>query len=109
MTVAQPIPIDNLLTRLINDSHDVSLIWQLGVLAVCALLAWGAVRLIKPYLNKPESLWSPGRVGICRVGFPLLMLLGVLLGQACAWWYTRCAICLSHAIHSRPWSVRPSG
>jgi small-conductance mechanosensitive channel len=84
MTVARPVPIDNLLTRLIEDSHDVSLIWQLGVLAVCALLAWGAVKLIRPYLNNPASLWSPGRVGICRVGFPLLMLLGVLLGREIA-------------------------
>ena len=82
--MAQPVPLDNLLTRLINDSHDVSLLWQLGVLAVCALLAWGVVRLIKPYLNRPESRWSAGRVGICRVGFPLLMLLGVLLGREIA-------------------------
>jgi small-conductance mechanosensitive channel len=82
--VAQPIPLDSLLTRLIDDGHDVSLLWQLGVLAVCVLLAWGAVRLIKPYLDRPESRWSAGRVAICRVGFPLLMLLGVLLGREIA-------------------------
>jgi small-conductance mechanosensitive channel len=79
-----PVPIDNLLTRLIAHSQDVDLLWQLGVLALCALLAWGAVRLIKPYLNRPDSLWSAGQVGICRVGFTLLMLLGVLLGREVA-------------------------
>ena len=79
--MAQPIPFDNLLTRLIDDSQDVVLMWQLGVLAVCALLAWGVMRLIKPYLDKPDTLWSAGRVGIRRVGFPMAMLLTLLLGR----------------------------
>lgn len=72
---------DNLLTRLIDDSQDVVLLWQLGVLAVCALAAWGAMRLAKPYLEKAETQWSAGRAGIRRVGFPLLMLLALLLGR----------------------------
>jgi small-conductance mechanosensitive channel len=72
---------DNLLTRLIDDSQDVVLLWQLGVLAVCALAAWGAMRLARPYLEKSETHWSAGRAGIRRVGFPLLMLLALLLGR----------------------------
>ena len=79
--MAKPIPFDNLLTRLIEDSQDFVLLWQLGVLAACALAAWGAMRLIKPYLEKKDPLWSAGRAGIRRVGFPLFMLLALLLGR----------------------------
>jgi len=79
--LAKPIPFDNLLTRLIEDGHDVVLLWQLGVLAACALAAWSAMRLAKPYLDRPGTLWSAGRAGIRRVGFPLVMLLALLLGR----------------------------
>jgi len=81
--LAKPIPFDNLLTRLIDDSQDVVLLWQLGVLAACALVAWGVMRLVKPHLAKhPEekdAMWSAGRAGMRRVGFPLAMLLALLL------------------------------
>jgi small-conductance mechanosensitive channel len=79
--LAKPIPFDNLLTRLIEDSQNVDLLWQLGVLALCALAAWGAMRLVTPYLEKTEPLWSAGRAGMRRVGFPLFMLLALLLGR----------------------------
>jgi small-conductance mechanosensitive channel len=82
--LAQPVPIDNLLTRLINDSHNVDLLWQFGALVVCGVLAWGMVRLLKSYLDNPQSMWSAGREGVCRVGFPVLMLLGVLLAREIA-------------------------
>ena len=82
--MARPVPFDNLLTRLIADSQDVVLLWQLGVLAVCALAAWSVMRLAKPYLEKPGTLWSPGRAGIRRVGFPLVMLLALLPGREVA-------------------------
>jgi small-conductance mechanosensitive channel len=82
--VAKPIPFDNLLTRLIDDSRDVDLLWQLTVLALCALAAWGLTRLAKPYLDHPATLWAAGRAGIRRVGFPLVMLLAVLLGRELA-------------------------
>lgn len=82
--MAKPIPFDNLLTRLIDDSHDAILLWQLGVLVACALAAWGVMRLAKPYLDKPDTLWSAGRAGIRRVGFPLAMLLALLLGREVA-------------------------
>jgi small-conductance mechanosensitive channel len=79
------IPFDNLLTRLIEDRQDLALLWQVGVLAVCALVAWGAMRLAKPYLEKKrDTPWSAGRAGIRRVGFPLFMLLALLLGREIA-------------------------
>jgi small-conductance mechanosensitive channel len=80
--LATPIPIDNLLTRLITDSENLGLLWQLGVLAVSGLLALGAMRLAKPYFAHPNPLWPAGRAGLRRVGFPLAMLLAVLVGRA---------------------------
>ena len=82
--MAKSIPFDNLLIRLVEDSQDVVLLWQLGVLAACALAAWGAMRMVKPYLDRPDTLWSAGRAGVRRVGFPLLMLLALLLGREIA-------------------------
>lgn len=77
----QSIPFDSLLTRLIDDIQNVSLIWQAGVLLVCVLVAWGGVRWLKPYLDHSKAYWPAGREGIRRVGFPLLMLLALLAGR----------------------------
>ncbi len=74
----QPLPFDNLLTRLINDSRNTDLFWQVGVLVVCALVAWGVMRLIVPFLKKTDTVWH---AGLRRVGFPLSMLLALLLGR----------------------------
>jgi small-conductance mechanosensitive channel len=82
--LANPVPFDNLLTRLIDDSHDVAVLWQVSVLVACALIAWGAMRLVSPHLDRPETPWSTGRAGIRRVGFPLAMLLALLLGREIA-------------------------
>jgi len=79
--LSNPIPFDNLLTRLVADSQDIVLLWQLGVLAACALAAWGAMRLARRYFDASLPLWSAGRAGMRRVGFPLAMLLAVLLGR----------------------------
>lgn len=88
--MAQTIPIDNLLTRLISGSQDVTLVWQMGVLAGCALAAWGAMLFLKVYFAKTRTVWSAGRAGIDRVGFPLFMLLAVLLARDIAgFWLPR--------------------
>ena len=79
--MAKALPFDNLLTRLIEDGQNVGLLWQLGVLALCVLAAWGAMRLVMPYLEKTDARWSAGRAGIRRVGFPLFMLGALLLGR----------------------------
>ena len=79
--MSNPILFDNLLARLIADSQDGVLLWQLGVLAACALAAWGAMRLARRYFDASVPLWSAGRAGMRRVGFPLAMLLAVLLGR----------------------------
>ena len=79
--MTKTIPFDNLLTRLIDESQSVALLWQLGVLAVCGLAAWGVMRLLRPYLEQTDSVWSAGHAGIRRVEFPLFMLLALLIGR----------------------------
>ncbi|HQT01308.1 MAG: hypothetical protein B7Y26_08275 [Hydrogenophilales bacterium 16-64-46] len=79
--MAKPVPFDNLITRLIDDSHDVDLLWQAAVLALAALAAWALVRWLKPRMTSPDVGWSAGWEGLRRVSFPLLMLLGVLAGR----------------------------
>ncbi len=79
--MARPIPFDSLVTRLVADSRDVDLLWQIAILAACALAAWAAIRLIRPRLQDTEAVWLPGREGARRVGFPLLMLLALLVGR----------------------------
>ena len=96
--MSQTIPFDNLLTRLIDESQDVVLLWQLGVLVACALVAWGAMRLAKPYLDNPESIWSAGRAGVRRVGFPLFMLLALLIGRDLAGLWLKSGHLLSLAV-----------
>jgi small-conductance mechanosensitive channel len=80
----EPLPIDNLLIRLIDESHQAALLWQLGVLVLSALIAWGALRLARPWLEKPDTVWAAGREGVRRVTIPLLTLLAVLLGREIA-------------------------
>jgi len=72
-------PIDNLVARLIQESHDTALIWQVGILLVCAALAWLVMRLIQPYLVHGGNRWAAGRGGVRRAGFPLAMWLALLL------------------------------
>ncbi len=82
--MARTAPFDNLLTRLIADSQDVVLVWQVAVLAACALAAWGVMRLLRPYIEKTDGVWSAAHAGLRRVEFPLFMLLAVLVGRELA-------------------------
>jgi len=77
-------PIDNLLTRLIDEGQDTQLLWQLALLGLAVALAWMARRLVKRYLSDPQHPLSAGREAICRLVFPLAMMLAVLVGRALA-------------------------
>ena len=78
------VPFDNLITQLIADVQDVRLLWQAGVLLVCALAAWWARRQVRSWLDQSAYAQSRGREGLKRVGFPLLMLLALLVGREAA-------------------------
>ena len=80
----QTIPLDNLITRLIADSHDYRLLWQVGVLVVCALAAWGVRRQARTWLDESGFSGSTGYEGLKRIGFPLLFLLALLVGREAA-------------------------
>ena len=72
---------DNLVARLIQDSHDTALLWQVGVLVMSLLMAWSLMLFIRPYLRAPSAHWEVGRGGARRIGFPLIMLGVVLIGR----------------------------
>lgn len=80
--MTEPAPLfDNLVARLIQDSHDTALLWQLGVLAASLGIAWVAMHFIRPYLRNTDNPWEAGRGGARRIGFPLIMLGVVLVGR----------------------------
>jgi small-conductance mechanosensitive channel len=76
--------LDNLLTRLIDEGQNTQMLWQLALLGLAVALAWMARRFVRRYPIDPQSLLAAGREGICRLVFPLVMLLAVLVGRALA-------------------------
>ena len=81
MTTPAPL-FDNLVARLIQDSHNTALLWQIGVLALSLMVAWVMMFFLRPYLRKTDKPWEAGRGGARRIGFPLIMLGVVLIGRA---------------------------
>ena len=75
---------DNLIARLIQDSHDTALLWQVSVLVTSVVVGWVVMHFIRPYLRNTENPWQAGRGGARRIGFPLSMLLVTLLGRELA-------------------------
>ena len=60
------------------------LLWQLGVLAVCLLLALLGESLLRRRQPGEGRAWELGRGGLKRVAFPVLALLLVLLARTVA-------------------------
>ena len=83
MTKTAPL-LDNLIARLIQDSHDTALLWQVSVLVTSVVIGWVVMHFIRPYLRNTENPWQAGRGGARRIGFPLSMLLVTLLGRELA-------------------------
>ena len=76
--------LDNLVARLIQDSHDMALLWQLGVLLASVAVGWLVMHFVRPYLRNTDNPWEAGRGGARRIGFPLSMLGVTLLGRELA-------------------------
>lgn len=74
-------PIDNLLIKLIQESHDTALMVQMGILALCLVAGWLLTRALKPRLDKLEETWSAGAEGLQRIGLPLAILGLVFLAR----------------------------
>lgn len=69
----------NLVTLLIEDSHNIPLLWQAAALVLSAGLSWLVMHWVQPYLRRENDAWGIGRATLLRIGFPLLMLLAVIV------------------------------
>ncbi len=76
-----PIPFDNLLEHLLNDSHQTELLWQVALLVICGLISWGLMRWITPHLAHEGATWRIGNAAAKRIGLPLIGLLLVATGR----------------------------
>jgi small-conductance mechanosensitive channel len=72
--------LNNLLALLIEDSHNIPLLWQGAALVVSAGLSWLLTYWMHPFLSrkKPSSLDNTAATA-WRLGFPLLMLVSVVV------------------------------
>lgn len=71
----------NLLTDLLSDLEQTTILWQLTVLGVSLMLAWGFTHLLRSHLPKSEGAIKLGLGGVSRVAFPLIALLLVVVGK----------------------------
>jgi small-conductance mechanosensitive channel len=78
----KPVPFENLIEHLLNESHQTELIWQTSLLIACAVIGWGLMRLIAPYLTRTDSSWRMGQAALKRLGLPFIVLLLVVIGRS---------------------------
>ncbi len=64
-----------------GDLHDVSVLWQLGVLALCLTLAWLAAYSVRRPLQAHPGAWRVGVGSVNRLAFPLTALLLVAVAR----------------------------
>ena len=72
----------NLLTDVLSDLRQTTILWQLAVLVISLVLGWGINRLLLKRLPKTEGVSKVGLGGVSRVAFPLFALGLVLIGRA---------------------------
>ena len=79
----------NLLIDFLSDLKQTTILWQIAVLAISLVLAWGINHWLLGRLPKSEGVSKVGFGGVSRVAFPLLGLLLVLIGRAALkQWYS---------------------
>ena len=71
----------NLLIDFFSDLEQTAILWQIALLALSLILAWGINHLLLGRLSKSEWMSKIGLGGISRVAFPLMALLLVLIGR----------------------------
>ena len=72
--MAKATPFDSLLTRLVEHSHNVALLWQGAALIVCLLLGWLAMHMLRRLLDRTGTPYASARAPLLRLGFPLVVL-----------------------------------
>ena len=72
----------NLLTDFLSDLEQATILWQLAVLSLSLMLAWGFNHLLRSHLPKSEGAVKLGLGGVSRVAFPLIALLLVVIGKS---------------------------
>lgn len=80
--MTKPAPFGNLIQHLLNDSHQIELIWQIGILFACAIVSWGLMRLILPHLTREHTSWRIGQEALQRLGQPLIGFLLIVLARS---------------------------
>ena len=77
--------LESLLANLIDDSRDVSILWQIGTVLVCYTLAWLLSRLLRKIFSKLDATSASIKLGVqsfSRVILPTLFLLFLFVAKA---------------------------
>ena len=79
--MAKSAPLENLITHLLHESHQVGLLWQFSVLLICGLASWGLTRLFDKLVIDKHPHWQIDRSTLNHVAMPLIALFLVALGR----------------------------
>ena len=77
----KPAPLENLIDHLLRESHQTELLWQIGVLLVCALASWGLMQLVTRYFAGEKTTLGIDKKVLNTIGLPLTALFLVTLGR----------------------------
>ena len=80
--MTKPVPFENLIQHLLNESHQLELIWQIGILLACIIVSWGLMRLITPHLTHENASWRVGQEAMQRLGQPLIGFILIVLARS---------------------------
>ncbi len=72
-------PFSNLLENAWIDLHDPRVGWQIAVLVLCFLIAWGAGRALRLSRLDADGVWKFGVGGLRRILFPAVALIPLAL------------------------------
>lgn len=72
---------NKLLAELWSDFRQPDILWQLGTLALCLLVAWQLSHMLRLPRAESSGVWKLGVGGLKRIVFPVLALLLVLIAR----------------------------
>lgn len=74
----------NLLQNAWIDLHDPQVAWQIAILLVCFVLAWGVGRALRLSRVEADGIWKFGVGGLRRILFPIVALIPLTIGISLA-------------------------